>query len=462
MSLTLSHFLLLLSVISFIPSFHSKSINEYLHLSLGFERAAKILKTPTQRGDEVIFTEEEQEDTDPLISIGCGSYTNGGVAGQTPPPLPSPLSPPLTAIKYSTPNPYDLLISPYYVSLDEDAMCFLIYSLLPPDRQILTEFDVILPYPSLTKISGIYEEILNLWNHHEDSTDTAPVHAHSHLSLYLDSLLASPSLGVPAPPSSATDDDSIFFSSSSTPLSYGLYVSTFQFQYSPALMSSNVSSSLLASQSESLFTRVTSTLYDESTTSTQYQSPNKRSHHLQSLQLLRAETNTVDPCGYEQMDHSLHDVNEPTTPMLDLTSPPHMLPTEQYCHPNELSGCSQERVDSLHLPHQFALPLLHSNFGILDRTQSRVKPPSSACLMSLRVQTLNYRSRGIQECAKVGFSQDTSPYTSLSCLEPLLLNSLLLCLQVQDSLDQGWLSESPIRVSTRAREFLLIAIATEL
>jgi hypothetical protein len=198
------------------------------------------------------------------------------------------------------------LISPYYVSLEDDVMCFIIFSLTIPTRQILTEFDVILPYPSPAKIDGIYDEILTLWNPTEQSTQTTTLLFDSQLSLYFDSLLLTPhdSPSTSAPPSSAEDE----LVSSSSPLRYDLYVSTFQFQYSPALMGSNVSSSLLASQSESIFTQVTSMLYDERMDNqTAIATPSVTS----SIQQLRAETNTDDPCGYEMIDHSLHNVSHP-------------------------------------------------------------------------------------------------------------------------------------------------------
>jgi hypothetical protein len=71
----------LLSLVAFLPSLHSKSLNEYLQLSLGIERATKFLEQtnpkPSHHG-KMFVTEEEDEG---VISIGCGSYANGGVAG---------------------------------------------------------------------------------------------------------------------------------------------------------------------------------------------------------------------------------------------------------------------------------------------------------------------------------------------------------------------------------------------
>jgi hypothetical protein len=236
-------------------------------------------------------------------------------------------------------------------------MCFVLYSLSIPTQDILPEFDVILPYPSPAKINGIYDQIFTLWNPNALATSAVALPADSELSLYFEAFL-SPT-DVPLSSSSATEaaeDDSIF--SSVSPLRYDLYVSTFQFQYSPLLMGSNVSNSLLASQSESIFTQVSSTLYDERMSN---QTAATTNQFVQPLQLLKAEAGSNDPCGYDLIAHSLHDVSELLLLLLPLLIV--LCALEQYCDPNGLSRRSEERLYPLSLSRQFTVSLLDPNSG---------------------------------------------------------------------------------------------------
>jgi hypothetical protein len=73
----------LLSLLPFLLLVSSKSLNEYLQLSLGIERANKFVEILNSNSSESLLsfktTAEEQQQE--IISIACGSYANGGVAG---------------------------------------------------------------------------------------------------------------------------------------------------------------------------------------------------------------------------------------------------------------------------------------------------------------------------------------------------------------------------------------------
>jgi hypothetical protein len=72
----------LLSLLPFLLLVSSKSLNDYLQLSLGIERANKFVEILNSNSSESLLsfktTADEQQE---IISIACGSYANGGVAG---------------------------------------------------------------------------------------------------------------------------------------------------------------------------------------------------------------------------------------------------------------------------------------------------------------------------------------------------------------------------------------------
>jgi hypothetical protein len=360
----------------FFPLLQSKSAQDYLQLSLGIPKHSSFF-TEFDEHRALRFHELDLEQG-VLMSIGCCSYDNGRDAGFFLSFLAFSLylSTILTlslshlAMKYSTYNDNEILISPYFVSLDDDAMCFIIFSEAIPDQAVLTEFDQILPYPAPLKINGIYDDIFSFWSlqpQTEAGTASAPsvsaTASDSKLFLYLDSLLSD---------SSPLDEGS----TDSFSLHYDLYVSTFQFQYRPALMGRNGSDNLLQQTSQNIFTYVTNNLYyDPTPIQTQETLASaKWTEYRQPLADLQAAED--DPCGYDMIDHYLHDVcfflsiplssppppppSLPFSPSLTLSSAHDSPHTEQHRYPDGIIGGPQKLLTSLHLPCQFTFSILDS------------------------------------------------------------------------------------------------------
>jgi hypothetical protein len=189
-------------------------------------------------------------------------------------------------------------------------MCFIIFSESIPNQAILTEFDQILPYPAPLKINGIYDDILTFWNpQHQSESRASSSSSDSKLLMYLDSLLSD------TPTEISTQEGS----TDSSPLHYDLYVSTFQFQYRPALMGKNGSENLLQKTSQNIFTYVTNNLYYDTNGSSQAsfssQQKNTWTQYLQPLAEFQLEQD--DPCSYQLIDYSLRDVCLVSPPLPD-------------------------------------------------------------------------------------------------------------------------------------------------
>lgn len=170
-------------------------------------------------------------------------------------------------------------------------MCFLIFSEGSfPDPQFLPDFDYILPYPAPMKIDGVYQRILINWEG-EQPTE-AQLSSDAKIFSYFQNLLT---------PQEATSLDS-------TQLQYELYVSTFQFQYRPALMGQNGSQTLLQAQSINIFNTVKSSLYERNMGYERFPTTGTTTYEnwMRFRQPLAQETD--DPCGYEMIDYFLRDV----------------------------------------------------------------------------------------------------------------------------------------------------------
>lgn len=274
----------------------SKNLTEYLLLSFGNDRfpyLAEIGATYTNLpGDSTTLDISD----DAVISIGCSSYENGSEAGN----LLFMFLLRHLAEKYARANDYDILVSPYYVSIDDDAMCFLIFSEgFFPDQQVLTDFDYILPYPAPMKIDGVYRDILGNWNGEIVPSEIGP---NSKIISYLNNLL---NVSLTEPLTQEVSDPD------STPLHYDLYVSTFQFQYRPALMGRNTSETVLHAQSVNIFNNVKDNLYDKRIGYENFSTTGTTT--FQNIMKFRQDWNALaqdssDPCGYEMIDFFLHDV----------------------------------------------------------------------------------------------------------------------------------------------------------
>lgn len=184
-------------------------------------------------------------------------------------------------------------------------MCFIIFSESIPNQELLTEFDQILPYPAPLKINRIYDDILRYWNPQplsqptETSSETQPA-LDSKLFTYLDNLLSEST-----PEMSAQEATTNF-----SPLHYDLYISTFQFQYRPALMGKNRSDTLLQKTSQNIYTYVANNLYYDPSVDSRLSS-SKWIQYRQPLAELRVEQD--DPCGYLMIDYTLRDVYPPVS-----------------------------------------------------------------------------------------------------------------------------------------------------
>lgn len=205
------------------------------------------------------------------------------------------------AIKYSNKNQYEILISPYFVSIDDNVMCFIIHSQLIPSTLYFQEFQFILPFPSPMKIDGVYDIILNFWNPH--------LYPHSDIQL------------TEIPPSIIKlrkyfdNNYEMNELDNENKDNYDIYIAIFQFQYDLNDGSPNGNTSSLEVHSNNILNDVLQNLYCDHLDYSEKiahrygfkgRIGEKWKAYIQQQSNL--DTN-INPCSYESLQFRFHDVS---------------------------------------------------------------------------------------------------------------------------------------------------------